>query len=247
MRPAGKHADLRLSPLRTGSQRPLGDCIVAPSAHLTLERGHRRPVRRPGKEAKTAPPWPVIREGDSVAVVGCGGVGLNVIQGAKVAGAERIIAVDIFQPKLMMAEQFGATDLVRADQGDIVTTVVGLTGGRGVEAAFEMIGLGLTIEQTINMTRTGGEAILVGIPRTEVMLNLNAALTFLYSAKTVKGCWYGSSNIREDVPKLIELYRSGQLKLEELVSREIGVEGVNDAFTAMQQGEVARSLIIHQH
>jgi S-(hydroxymethyl)glutathione dehydrogenase/alcohol dehydrogenase len=128
-----------------------------------------------------------IREGDSVAVVGCGGVGLNVIQGAKIAGAERIIAVDMFQPKLMMAEQFGATDLVRADQGDTFTNVVGLTGGRGVDVAFEVIGLGPTIEQTINMTRTGGQAILVGIPRMEVMLNLNPALTFLYSAKTVKG------------------------------------------------------------
>jgi len=116
-----------------------------------------------------------------------------------------------------------------------------------VDVAFEVIGLGPTIEQTINMTRNGGQAILVGIPRMEVMLNLNPASTFLYSAKTVKGCWYGSSNIREDVPKLIELYKSGQLKLEELVSREIGVEGVNHAFTAMQQGEVARSLIIHQH
>jgi S-(hydroxymethyl)glutathione dehydrogenase/alcohol dehydrogenase len=188
-----------------------------------------------------------IRKGDSVAVVGCGGVGLNVIQGAKIAGAERIIAVDRFSSKLMMAEQFGASDVVKTDQGDTVTNVMGLTGGRGVDVAFEVIGLGPTIEQTINMTRNGGEAILVGIPPMDVMLNLNAAVTFLYPAKTVKGCWYGSSNIREDVPKLIELYKSGQLKLEELVSREIGVEGVNDAFTAMQHGEVARSLIIHQH
>ena len=81
-----------------------------------------------------------------------------------------------------------------------------------------MIGLGPTIEQTINMTRNGGEAILVGVPRMDVMLNLNAAFTFLYLAKTVKGCWYGSSNVREDIPKLIELYKDGKLKLEELVS-----------------------------
>ena len=120
-----------------------------------------------------------------------------------------------------------------------------LTGGRGADVAFEVIGLGPTIEQTINMTRNGGEAILVGVPRMDVMLNLNAAFTFLYLAKTVKGCWYGSSNVREDVPKLIELYKEGKLKLEELVSREIGVDGVNEAFTAMQQGEVARSLITH--
>ena len=134
-----------------------------------------------------------IRKGDTVAVVGCGGVGLNVIQGAKIAGAEKIIAVDMFESKLKMAEQFGATDLVKADEGDPVANVIGLTGGRGADVAFEVIGLGPTIEQTINMTRNGGEAILVGVPRMDVMLNLNAAFTFLYLAKTVKGCWYGSS------------------------------------------------------
>ena len=188
-----------------------------------------------------------IRPGDTVAVVGCGGVGLNVIQGAKIAGAGKIIAIDMFESKLKMAEQFGATDLVKADEVDPVATVFELGGGRGADVAFEVIGLGPTIEQTINMTRNGGEAILVGVPRMDVMLNLNAAFTFLYLAKTVKGCWYGSSNVREDVPKLIKLYKEGKLKLEELVSREIGVDGVNEAFTAMQQGEVARSLILHSH
>jgi S-(hydroxymethyl)glutathione dehydrogenase / alcohol dehydrogenase len=188
-----------------------------------------------------------IRPGDTVAVIGCGGVGLNVIQGAKIAGATKIIAIDMFESKLKMAEQFGATDLVKADDGDPVTAVMGLSEGRGADVSFEVIGLGATIEQAINMTRNGGEAILVGVPRMDVMLNLNAAFTFLYLAKTVKGCWYGSSNVREDVPKLIKLYKDGQLKLEELVSREIGVDGVNDAFAAMQQGEVARSLITHQH
>ena len=188
-----------------------------------------------------------IRPGDSVAVVGCGGVGLNVIQGAKIAGAERIIAIDMFDTKLKMAEQFGATDLVNAGEGDPVMQVMSLCGGRGADTAFEVIGLGPTIEQTINMTRNGGEAILVGVPRMDVMLNLNAAFTFLYLAKTVKGCWYGSSNVREDVPKLIGLYKEGKLKLEELVSREIGVDGVNEAFEAMGSGEVARSLITHSH
>ena len=188
-----------------------------------------------------------IRAGDTVAVVGCGGVGLNVIQGARIAGAEKIIAVDMFESKLQMAKEFGATDLVKADDGDPVANVIGLSGGRGADVAFEVIGLGPTIEQTINMTRNGGEAILVGVPRMDVMLNLNAAFTFLYLAKTVKGCWYGSSNVREDIPKLIDLYKDGKLKLEELVSREIGVDGVNEAFTAMTEGEVARSLITHKH
>jgi S-(hydroxymethyl)glutathione dehydrogenase/alcohol dehydrogenase len=188
-----------------------------------------------------------IRPGDTVAVIGCGGVGLNVIQGAKIAGATKIIAIDMFESKLKMAEQFGATDLVKADDVDPVAAVMGLSGGRGTDVAFEVIGLGPTIEQAINMTRNGGEAILVGVPRMDVMLNLNAAFTFLYLAKTIKGCWYGSANVQEDVPKLIKLYKEGKLMLEELVSREIGVDGVNDAFAAMQQGEVARSLITHKH
>ena len=153
----------------------------------------------------------------------------------------------MFDTKLKMAEQFGATHLIKADDGDPVAAVMGLTEGRGADVSFEVIGLGPTIEQSINMTRNGGEAILVGVPRMDVMLNLNAAFTFLYLAKTVKGCWYGSSNVREDVPKLIQLYKEGKLMLEELVSREIGVDGVNEAFTAMQSGEVARSLITQTH
>jgi S-(hydroxymethyl)glutathione dehydrogenase/alcohol dehydrogenase len=186
-----------------------------------------------------------LREGDTVVVVGCGGVGLNVIQGARIAKAGRIIAVDMFDSKLEMARDFGATDTVNAGEGDPVAKVFELTGGRGADAAFEVIGLGPTIEQAINMTRSGGEVILVGVPRLDVMLNLNAAFTFLYTAKTIKGCWYGSSNVNRDVPKLIELYQKGELKLDELISREISVAEVNEAFEAMGKGEVARSVILH--
>jgi S-(hydroxymethyl)glutathione dehydrogenase/alcohol dehydrogenase len=188
-----------------------------------------------------------IAPGGSVAVIGAGGVGLNVIQGARIAGAEQIIAVDMFESKLELARTFGATDVVKADEGDPVGQVMSLTGGRGVDTAFEVIGLQATIEQAVNMARNGGEAVLVGVPRLEVMLNLNAAFTFLYLAKTIKGCWYGSANVRDDVPKLLGLYREGKLALEELVSAEIGVDGVNDAFRAMESGEVARSLICHEH
>jgi S-(hydroxymethyl)glutathione dehydrogenase / alcohol dehydrogenase len=187
-----------------------------------------------------------IRQGDSVVVIGCGGVGLNVIQGAKIAGAERIIAIDMFESKLAMAKQFGATDVIKADEGDPVTKVFELTEGRGADVSFEVIGLGATMEQAINTTRNGGEVILVGVPRMDVFLNLNAAFTFLYLAKTVKGCWYGSSNVNQDVPKLIGLYKDGQLDLEGLISREIAVEQVNEAFDAMVNGEVARSVITYE-
>jgi S-(hydroxymethyl)glutathione dehydrogenase/alcohol dehydrogenase len=184
-----------------------------------------------------------IRAGDTVAVIGCGGVGLNVIQGAEIAGAGEIIAIDVMEHKLDLAKQFGATQLIKADRDDPVAGA--MANGRGVDVAFEVIGLGATMQQAIDMTRNGGQVVLVGVPRLDVFLNLNAALTFLYLAKSVKGCWYGSSNVHVDVPKLLELYKSGRLKLDELVSREIVLEEVNDAFGAMTSGEVARSVIVY--
>lgn len=187
-----------------------------------------------------------IVEGDTVAVIGCGGVGLNVIQGAKIAGAANIIAIDMLPSKLEMAKEFGATHTINAADGDPIAAAMAITG-RGPDVAFEVIGLGATMEQAINMVRPGGEVILVGVPRMDVMLNLNAAFTWLYLAKTIKGCWYGSSNVYEDVPKLLQLWRDGELKLEELISQEIGIDQVNQAFDDMQAGTVARSVIVHDH
>jgi S-(hydroxymethyl)glutathione dehydrogenase/alcohol dehydrogenase len=184
-----------------------------------------------------------IQRGDTVAVIGCGGVGLNVIQGAKIAGADEIIAIDMLPNKLDMAKQFGATTLVNAGDGDPVSQVMELTEQRGVDVAFEVIGLKQTIEQTLMMTRRGGEAILVGVPRMEVMLELPAFFGVVLMSKTIKGCWYGSSNVQQDVPRLLEYYKNGELKLDELISRRISVDEVNDAFTAMEAGEVARSVI----
>jgi S-(hydroxymethyl)glutathione dehydrogenase/alcohol dehydrogenase len=184
-----------------------------------------------------------IKQGDTVAVIGCGGVGLNVIQGAAIAGATEIIAIDMLQNKLDMAKEFGATTLVNAGEGDPVGKVMELTEQRGVDVAFEVIGLKQTIEQTLMMTRRGGEAVLVGVPRMEVMLELPAFFGVVLMAKTIKGCWYGSSNVQEDVPKLLQYYKEGKLKLDELISRRISVDEVNDAFRAMEAGEVARSVI----
>ncbi|CAN5864231.1 NDMA-dependent alcohol dehydrogenase [soil metagenome] len=188
-----------------------------------------------------------VRQGDTAVVIGAGGVGLNVIQGCRIAGADKIIAVDMFDSKLAMAKDFGATDTVNAGAGDPVSNVMELTGQRGADVSFEVIGLGATMEQAIGMIRPGGQAILVGVPRMDVFLNLHAGFTFLYTAKSIKGCWYGSSNVNEDVPKLVELYQKGELKLDELISREIGVDDINEAFEAMEKGEVARSVIQHSH
>ena len=188
-----------------------------------------------------------IHDGDTVAVIGCGGVGLNIIQGAKIAGAGKIIAIDRFDSKLEMARKFGATDTINAGEQDPVTQVAQVNDGRGADVSFEAIGIEPTIMQAIDMIRPGGEAVLVGVPRLDIMLNLNAAFTFLYLNKTIKGCWYGSSNVREDVPKLLGLYEDGKLMLQELISQEIEVDKVNEAFEAMSSGEVARSVIRHDH
>ena len=186
-----------------------------------------------------------IAPGDNVAVLGCGGVGLNVIQGARLAGAGQIIAIDQNETKLAMAKDFGATITVNASQGDAVSQVMGFTEQRGADVAFEVIGLSETIDQTITMTRRGGQAILVGVPRMDVNVNIPAMLGVILMEKTIKGCWYGSSNVHTDIPKLVELYRAGDLKLDELVSRTIDLEGVNDAFAAMKSGELARSVITY--
>jgi S-(hydroxymethyl)glutathione dehydrogenase / alcohol dehydrogenase len=186
-----------------------------------------------------------IKKGDTVAVVGCGGVGLNVIQGARIAGADQIIAIDMNETKLQMAKEFGATATVNASQGDPVSQVMSMTEERGADVAFEVIGLGPTIDQVITMTRRGGQAILVGVPRMDVMVNIPAFLGLVLQEKTIKGCWYGSSNVQQDVPKLIDLYKKGELKLDELISREISLDEVNEAFDAMKTGEVARTVIVY--
>jgi S-(hydroxymethyl)glutathione dehydrogenase/alcohol dehydrogenase len=184
-----------------------------------------------------------IKPGDTVAVVGCGGVGLNVIQGARIKGATRIIAIDMVESKLELAKEFGATDVINASEKDAVSAVMDMTEQRGADVAFEVIGLQPTIDQVITMTRRGGQAILVGVPKMDAVVNVPAFFGVVLMEKTIKGCWYGSSNVHTDVPKLVELYKKGELKLDELISRRIGLEDVNAAFDAMKAGEVARSVI----
>lgn len=187
-----------------------------------------------------------IHEGDTVAVIGCGGVGLNVIQGARIAGAGEIVAIDTFDSKLEMARKFGATQTVKVGEDDAATVISSVSGGRLADVTFEVIGLKDTIMQALSLTRNGGECVLVGVPRMDVVLEIPAAFEFLYLNKTIKGCWYGSSNVHDDVPKLLGLYREGRLALDELISREIELGAVNEAFEAMQAGEVARSVITYE-
>ncbi|MCB1248989.1 MAG: Zn-dependent alcohol dehydrogenase [Acidimicrobiales bacterium] len=187
-----------------------------------------------------------IHEGDTVAVIGCGGVGLNVIQGAKLAGAANIVAIDMFDHKLELATQFGATHCVKAGEQDATGVITGATGGRLADSVFEVIGLEQTMNQAIDLCRQGGEVVLVGVPRMDVMMHLPAAFTFLYLNKSIKGCWYGSANVNTDVPKLLGLYSDGKLMLDELISAEIDQDGINGAFEAMGTGEVARSVVVYE-
>jgi Zn-dependent alcohol dehydrogenase len=128
---------------------------------------------------------------------------------------------------------------------DPANAVRDLTGQRGADVAFEVLGQGRTMEQTVDMTRRGGQAVLVGIPRLDVQLTLPAMLGIVLQERTIKGCWYGSSDIRRDVPRLVELYRDGRLLLDELVSQRIALAQVNEALAALQAGEVARSVIVY--
>jgi len=184
-----------------------------------------------------------IRKGDTVAVIGCGGVGLNVIQGAKHAGAERIIAIDMVQGKLARAEKFGATDLVNASDGNAIGAVMELSEGRGADVAFEVIGLGPTIEQAFQMTRRGGHAVIVGVPAFDVTMTITPAMDLLFQEKQLRGCWYGTSNVHRDGPALARLYTEGTLLLDELISQEIELAQVNEALEVMGSGEIARSVI----
>ncbi|XBB69978.1 Zn-dependent alcohol dehydrogenase [Nocardioides sp. WV_118_6] len=182
-----------------------------------------------------------VRAGATVAVIGCGGVGLNVIQGAALAGAGRVVAVDQVASKLDLARTFGATDVVDAAEGDAVAAVRELTGD-GVDYAFEAIGLKPTTEQAFAMLRPGGTAVVVGMIPVGTSIEL-PGVDFMYEKKLL-GSLMGSNHFRTDMPRYADLYAQGRLRLDELVSARLPLERVNDAFAEMQRGSVARSVIV---
>jgi S-(hydroxymethyl)glutathione dehydrogenase/alcohol dehydrogenase len=182
-----------------------------------------------------------VRPGDSVCVVGCGGVGLNVVQGARIAGAATIVAVDVVPEKLDLAKKLGATHGVNASEEDAVAAVRELTGG--VDHAFEALGRPQTIELAVAVTGRGGQAILIGMAPPDARVSLDA-LTMTLEERAVRGCWYGSCRPLADVPRLVDLYRQGELRLDALIT-EIALEDVNDAFARMEAGETARSVIVY--
>ena len=182
-----------------------------------------------------------VRPGETVAVIGCGGIGLNCVQGARLVGAGRIIAVDRVPMKLELAKQFGATDVIDASSVDPVQAVLEMTSG-GVDHAFEAIGLKATAEAAFGMLRVGGTATVVGL--LPLGVNVEVSGLALIGERKLQGSRMGSNRFRVDMPRLVDLYLQGRLDLDNLISARIALEQVNEGFAAMQSGEVARSVII---
>ncbi|MEE4360657.1 MAG: Zn-dependent alcohol dehydrogenase [Pseudomonadales bacterium] len=182
-----------------------------------------------------------VEPGATVAVIGCGGIGLSAVNGAAIAGAGRIIAVDTVPSKLELARKFGATDVVNAKDGDPVGAIVEMTGG-GVHYAFEAIGLKATAEQSFKMLRPGGTATIIGMIPVGTHIELHGA-EFLMERK-IQGSNMGSNRFRVDMPRFVDFYLSGKLHLDDMISRRIRLEDVNEGLEALKTGEVARSVII---
>lgn len=185
-----------------------------------------------------------VRAGQRVAVIGCGGIGLSVIQACRIAGAARIIAIDTAAWKLELAGLLGATDVVNAAEGNPVPAVVEMTAG-GVDYAFEAIGLPATVRQAVRMTRKGGTIVMIGVVPAGTSVDLPGS-DIVLREKTILGCMMGSNRFRLDMPRYIELYRSGLLRLDEMISARLPLERINEAFEAMRQGTAARSVIVFE-
>lgn len=184
-----------------------------------------------------------VGPGQSVVVIGTGGVGLNAIQGAVLVGAHPIIAVDRLETKLTTAQAFGATHTINGAQQDPIAAVKELTLGRGVDYAFVTVGSPTAVAQGIDMIRIAGTVVVVGIPPEEATVPLPIG-NLVVDERRVIGCLMGSTRLRVDVPRLVELYRHGRLKLDELITARYPLEQINEAITAMETGEVLRNMIV---
>ena len=182
-----------------------------------------------------------IEPGSTVAVFGAGGVGLAAVQGARIAGARMIIAVDTVESKLATARALGATHGVNARTDEPVKAIRDLTGG-GVDYSFECIGLKLAAEQCFDCIKHGGTATVVGMIPVGQKIELDGPI-FLREKK-IQGCNMGSNRFRTDMPKYVDFYLSGKLNLDDLLSRRLSLAEVNEGFAALQRGEVARSVIV---
>jgi S-(hydroxymethyl)glutathione dehydrogenase/alcohol dehydrogenase len=185
-----------------------------------------------------------VEAGSSCAVVGCGGVGLSIVQGCRIAGATRIIAVDTQPWKLELARKLGATDGIDASDGEAVARVRELTGG-GVDYGFEAVGLNATARQSYDMTRRGGTTVLVGVITSRDELAL-PGFDLVMSEKQVLGSTMGSIGFRVAMPRFVDLYLQGKLLLDEIISARRPLAEINVCFEEMRKGSAARSVIVFE-
>ena len=182
-----------------------------------------------------------LQAGQTVAVFGCGGVGLSIIQGARIGGARQIIGVDVFPSKLEMARRVGATHVVNGAEHDAVTSIRAMTGGAGVDHAFEAVGVASLVRQAIESLAIRGTATIVGV------LPPDAMIAFPWMAIRpecrVQTSRMGSNRFRTDIPLYLDFYRQGRLLLDEMVTRRGRLDDINEAFRAMKAGEVARTVL----
>jgi S-(hydroxymethyl)glutathione dehydrogenase/alcohol dehydrogenase len=182
-----------------------------------------------------------VRPGSRVAVIGAGGVGLSVIQGAKISGAATILAIDPNEAKHPVAKQFGATHTATLD--NLAETNGLLTGGQGFDYAFEVVGKSAAITTAWSVTRRGGEVIVVGAGAADDNWTQNA-FSLLFEGKTLKASLYGGSDLKRDIPLFVDLWRAGKLDLESLISRRIRFDELNDAIQALTNGDVIRQVVL---
>lgn len=184
-----------------------------------------------------------VAPGSTVAVFGCGGVGLSAIQGARIAGAERIIAIDTLEPKLAMAKQFGATDVIASKPGeDVAKTLKKLTAG-GPDYAFECVGSGELAASAYRAIRRGGIAVVVGVARPSESTAVRS-MTLVFEEKTLTGSYFGSCVPRVDFPRMLALYLGGRLKLDELITRRYAIAEAPQAFADLESGRNARGVVM---
>lgn len=181
-----------------------------------------------------------VRPGSSVVVFGCGGVGISVIQGARIAGAAEIVAVDLVEGKREHARRFGATHTASPEELPAVSAEI--TKGAGFDYAFEVVGIPETIRAAYDAARRGGTAVIVGAGRADKTIELNAFELF-FMEKRLLGSLYGSADVRVDFDRLLRLWRAGRLDLEGMISQKVGLGDVNKALADMKKGDVIRTVI----
>jgi len=184
-----------------------------------------------------------VTRDDTVAVIGCGGVGDAAIAGAALVGAKMIIAVDLDERKLVQAREFGATHTVNAAEVDVVTSIQDLTDGFGADVVIDAVGRPATWEQAFYARDLAGTVVLVGVPTPEMTLQM-PLIDFFSRGGSLKSSWYGDCLPERDFPTLISLYLQGRLPLEKFVSERIGLDAIEDAFHKMHAGEVLRSVVV---